>query len=84
MFSHVKFRGLTKGGRLLLINSLAILLYCALILHNNLSNTSKKEIHIKLFILLHIRKDGMYLHVFSLLSLSVHLLYLNRAPFSKK
>ena len=83
MFSRVKFHGLTKGGRSLLINLLAILLYCVLILHNKLSNMSKKFI-LNYSFLLHIRKDGMYLYVFSVLSLSVHWLYLNRAPFSKK
>ena len=49
MLSHVKFCGLTKGGRFLLLNLLTILLYCVLILHNNSGNTSKKEIQIKLF-----------------------------------
>ena len=49
MLSHVKFHGFTKGDGLLLLNLLAILLYCVLILHNNLSTTTKKEIHIKLF-----------------------------------
>ena len=82
MLSHVKFHGFTKGGGLLLLNLLTILLYCALILHNNLSNTSKKKFILNYSILLYIRKDGMYLYVFPLLSLSVNLLYLNRAPFS--
>ena len=47
MLLRVKICGFTKGGRLLLFNLLAILLYCVLILHNNSGNMRKKEIHIK-------------------------------------
>ena len=45
---------------------------------------ARKKFILNYSILLYIRKDGMYLHVFPLLSLSVHLLYINRTPFSIK